>query len=197
MSKKERIPWKQEDLEKIYDAYPRKVAKQAALKAIGKALDRLWEKAVNGAVPNLYVRYLAERTTLYANSQEGKKRDREFIPHPSTWFNAGRYDDDEREWNVVHRSEPEKKIEREAEAKAVVERQYEAQRTHRNAELEAANRKREENLALLRGLSPERLNELIVRAKGSIPGWAAATIKEWDIEKSNTLRAWVLRELNR
>ena len=41
--------------------------------------------------------YLAQRITLYAGCVQG--HDRNYIPYPASWFNAGSFWDDEREWS--------------------------------------------------------------------------------------------------
>ena len=69
--------------EEIYQCYPRKVAKTAALTAIRKALkdqDPEWLKA-------RVIAYAKERAT----------EDPKFTPHPATWFNQGRYLDEKDE----------------------------------------------------------------------------------------------------
>ncbi len=74
-------------IELIYEAYPRKVGKLAALKAI--------RKAIKNADPN----FLLERTKVFSSKTESwPKQERRFIPLPTTWFNQGRYYDDEQEW---------------------------------------------------------------------------------------------------
>jgi hypothetical protein len=84
----------------IYSIYPRKEGKQAALKAIEKAVIRL----MKGEVPHSpmsrreAVDYLTLRVTEYADSAVGSQSDQTMIPHPSTWFNQGRYDDDQSNW---------------------------------------------------------------------------------------------------
>ena len=70
--------------ESIFSAYPRKVARKPALQAITKALKK------NAAD------YLLERTTAYAAAVAGKEP--QFIPHPATWFNQERFNDDPQEW---------------------------------------------------------------------------------------------------
>lgn len=70
----------------IYDLYPRKVARKAAIAAILKALRK---------VPGMT---LMERTKAYAEAKAGA--DHQFIPHASTWFNQERWDDDPAEWRV-------------------------------------------------------------------------------------------------
>lgn len=81
--------------EAIYQLYPRKVGKQAALKAILKALKSLPSEV------------LSERVRAYAAATaRWPKKDKEFIPHPSTWFNDGRYEDDQNEWHRTGEKAP-------------------------------------------------------------------------------------------
>ena len=70
------------DIENLYWAYPRHVGKSAALKVIEKVLKQ-------GHDPD----WLLERVTRYAELRA--KEDQQFTPHPATWFNEGRYFDDE------------------------------------------------------------------------------------------------------
>lgn len=69
----------------IYGTYPRHTARPAALRAIKAAINR-------GITPGK----LLERTQLYAKCRAGQ--DPMYTPHPATWFNQERYNDDEREW---------------------------------------------------------------------------------------------------
>lgn len=69
----------------IYDAYPRKVGRQDAIKAIRNALK----------VSGLPAATMLERVQLYAKICNDP---REFMPHPATWFNRGSYSDDPKEW---------------------------------------------------------------------------------------------------
>lgn len=71
-------------LEEIYSAYPRKVGKEKALKAIEKAIHRI--KAEHDHA------WLLGQTEAYALTRKGE--DQQFTPHPATWFNEGRYDDE-------------------------------------------------------------------------------------------------------
>ena len=64
----------------LYKAYPRHVGPVFAYKAISKALS---VKPFD---------YLLAAVNRFSKTQQGK--DPEFIPHPATWFNAGRYDDE-------------------------------------------------------------------------------------------------------
>ena len=69
--------------EAIYAAYPKRVGRPAALRAIRRAL-------VKHAFD-----YLLERTRLYAKTCNAPS---EFIPHPATWFNQERFNDDPTTW---------------------------------------------------------------------------------------------------
>jgi len=80
------------DPEQVYEAYPRKIARPKAIKAIIKAI-----KAHGGSAILL-------ATQSYAAAVSGKEK--QFIPHPSTWFNEERYNDDPETWR--HESKPEK-----------------------------------------------------------------------------------------
>ena len=73
--------------EDVYAAYPRKVGKQAALKAIRKA-----GKAVGVERLLKAVKAYAEATSRWPTEE------RQYIPHPATWFTRGSYDDDPKEW---------------------------------------------------------------------------------------------------
>jgi hypothetical protein len=75
-------PDAQVSAESIYQAYPRKVGKIAALKAIEKAFKLSTPDALLSAVKAFTAKVKAERT------------EERFIPHPSTWFNAGRWMDE-------------------------------------------------------------------------------------------------------
>lgn len=70
--------------EAIYQRYPRKEGKSDALKAITKAMKRHDPK------------FLLERTETYAAAIAWKER--QFIPHPATWFNGERFNDDPEAW---------------------------------------------------------------------------------------------------
>lgn len=70
--------------ELVYAEYPRRVGKDAAIKKI------------ISAIKDVGFQKLLVRTKQYAEMTEFK--DKQFIPHPSTWFNQGRYKDDPDEW---------------------------------------------------------------------------------------------------
>lgn len=75
--------------EMIYACYPRKIARVAALKAINRVL----------RAKSITASDLLAYTKKFANSHAGKRGD--FTPHPATWFNSGRYLDDQAEWGHV------------------------------------------------------------------------------------------------
>lgn len=80
-----------EKIVEIYNAYPRKVGKGAAIKAIAKA--------VRGQ-PIREQRRILVATRAFAHAvAHWPERDRKYIPHPSTWFNQLRFDDDPSEWD--------------------------------------------------------------------------------------------------
>lgn len=90
--------------EAIYAAYPRRVGKTAALKAIQKALQRIKDEYLIsvGQTPESF---LLEQTKKYAAAvSKWPSRDRQFIPMTTTWFNQGRYLDDPSEWQRQHAS---------------------------------------------------------------------------------------------
>lgn len=76
-----------DDISAIYEAYPRKVGKAKAHTAIKKALTKVTPEALLEKVNQF-----AEATTHYP------EEDRRFIPHPATWFNQGRWEDNPEEW---------------------------------------------------------------------------------------------------
>ena len=67
-------------IDNIYDAYPRKVGKANALKAIGKSLKK-----------EAY-EFLLSKTKAFAQSRNGE--DPQFTPYPATWFNREHYHDE-------------------------------------------------------------------------------------------------------
>lgn len=73
--------------EEIFQAYPRKVGKEKAIRSITK-----WLK--EGKDP----KWLLGRVRAYANAREGQEP--RFTPYPATWFNRGSFDDDESEWGA-------------------------------------------------------------------------------------------------
>jgi len=75
----------------IYESYPRKVGRKAACRAIALAL-----KTKPAAE-------LLEAVKAYAAAvARWPAADRQYVPHPTTWFNQGRYDDDRKTWERRH-----------------------------------------------------------------------------------------------
>lgn len=73
----------------VYASYPRKVGKKAALAAIcraGKTVDH--QELLTATID------FAEATGRWPPERH------QFIPHPATFFNQGRYEDDPKEWEV-------------------------------------------------------------------------------------------------
>lgn len=86
---------KPDPVEAIYQAYPRRVGRQVAIKAIKRAVQHV--KARGHTLREAEV-WLFRKVQEYARSPAGN--DGEFTPHPATWFNQGRYDDDPKEWLI-------------------------------------------------------------------------------------------------
>jgi|SRR6185312_3912472 len=95
--------------EEIYKLYPRKVGRGDALKAIRKAIQRLPNElqelnpsAEDGVLSVINeVEWLKEKIRKFSISDAARPDglfDGYTPPHPSTWFNAQRYLDDESEW---------------------------------------------------------------------------------------------------
>ncbi|MES2790080.1 MAG: hypothetical protein V4719_10690 [Planctomycetota bacterium] len=76
-----------EHVKAIYDAYPRKVAPEAAYKAIAKALTKI-------SFPELLPIVQA-----YSRARKQPGQDYGLTPYPASWFNAGRWNDDPAEWS--------------------------------------------------------------------------------------------------
>jgi hypothetical protein len=66
--------------DKFWEVYPRKIGKAAALKA--------FEKASKKTEPELII----EKVILWVS--QGILPEMQFIPHPTTWLNQGRWEDD-------------------------------------------------------------------------------------------------------
>ncbi len=78
---------KEPSAEEIYQAYPRKEGKGAALKAILNVL-----KAGTICATDLLA-----TVKIFAKSKAGQAG--QFCPHPATWFNQKRFEDNQDEWN--------------------------------------------------------------------------------------------------
>ena len=82
---------------KFYSAYPRRIGRGAALRAYPKALNTVATRGDPPMGTEAAAEWLAERASAFARSLAGQRG--EFTPHPATWLNQARFDDDEREWN--------------------------------------------------------------------------------------------------
>lgn len=78
-------PSRAAEAEEIYDAYPRKVAKPAAIKAITSALKEHSRDLILKATRN------------FAIARAGE--DPSYTPHPATWFSQRRFLDDPATWS--------------------------------------------------------------------------------------------------
>jgi len=83
-------------IEAIYQAYPKKVGKGAAIKAITKAAETVDPEKLLSDVED------------YADSRSVDTTPARYIPNPATWFNQGRWDDDRLIWDTAYGEEPEK-----------------------------------------------------------------------------------------
>lgn len=80
--------------ERWYVAYPRKTGKEKAAASFGRALKRI---AASRELSNAdALDWLCEVTQRFAASPAGSAG--RYTPHPATWLNDGRYDDDPQEW---------------------------------------------------------------------------------------------------
>lgn len=90
------------DSEVIYQAYPRHVAKQDAIKAIGKALILLRKRGKAPTGHSTWGDWLLDRVKAYATARraitDADPDENTLTPHPATWMNQGRYDDDPDQW---------------------------------------------------------------------------------------------------
>ena len=68
----------------VFNLYPKKMGKLAALRAIRRALDKVSFETLRAAV---------ERFAATAEPKRGTP-DWQFVPHPATWFNQGRWSDE-------------------------------------------------------------------------------------------------------
>ena len=83
-----------EGFESWWKIYPRHEAKGGASKAWIKAIATI--RQIHDATQEFAETWLIERTELYADARRGK--DQQFTPHPTTWLNDRRFDDDPSEW---------------------------------------------------------------------------------------------------
>jgi hypothetical protein len=88
-------------IEQVYQAYPRKVGKGEALKAISKALDTLAKDHPDITIdmhPDDVTTVMVCGVHKFAASPSGQNG--KFTPYPATWFNQKRYLDDPDEWQT-------------------------------------------------------------------------------------------------
>jgi Helix-turn-helix domain len=85
-------------IEEIYRAYPRHVGPAAAKKKIGKAITLIAKRFAGDHAAA--AAWLLDRVKTYARSPASVTTEKQYIKHPSTWFNQGCYDDDDHEWEV-------------------------------------------------------------------------------------------------
>jgi hypothetical protein len=76
--------------EEFWKAYPQRVGKERAFKAWGKSIKRI------GGDRNAAASRIIGAAIDFAQSTVGRG---DYCPHPSTWLNAGQYDDDRAAWN--------------------------------------------------------------------------------------------------
>lgn len=125
-----------------YEHYPRKVGRKAAKRSYEQAVAGLVQE---GQTKDAAVARLLDRVRVYKASPKvrGQLRRGEasFIPHPATWLNQGRWDDDEHlEWEIP-KLRPVSRVERSVndEARAAVLLRY--QKRERIADDERKRRK--------------------------------------------------------
>lgn len=94
----------EEQVEQIYRLYPKKRDKLAAKKAIRKAAAVVTAGDVDHPAMSITeaLDYLAQRIRLYSECTRGV--DPQFIPYPASWFNAGGFWDDEKDWSLRQQS---------------------------------------------------------------------------------------------
>jgi hypothetical protein len=92
-----RLPSLATDAEAIYQAYPKKVGKGAAIKAIGKAIKAGTDRAM-----------MLERVQAFAAATNGA--DQQYLPNPATWFNEMRWEDDPEAWKTMGRDKVQQKL---------------------------------------------------------------------------------------
>lgn len=76
----------------IYQLYPRKVAKPRALDSIQKSIEKEGFEKIESA------------TRRFALSWTGRAEELQYCPHPSTWFNQERYNDEDSAPTVCEKS---------------------------------------------------------------------------------------------
>lgn len=86
-------------------SYPRKVSKEAAAHAFGRAVERICIE--QGVTPQ------QARASLVASAREfapSPKARGQFCPYPATWLNQGRWADDRSEWQLAGDDKPKRSV---------------------------------------------------------------------------------------
>jgi hypothetical protein len=83
-----------ESFERWYRLFPKKVGKQEAAAAFGRALKKI--AAMRAMESPEALDWLCGVTEAFATSPKGRG---EFVKNPASWLNAGHYDDDPGEWH--------------------------------------------------------------------------------------------------
>ena len=87
-------PWDEEVFAQFWSRYPRPVGKKVAHTAFTKAYLSL---AADDRIPTRdAAQRIVDRATEFAKSSRGKEQ--QYLPHPSTWLNQGRYLDNPTLW---------------------------------------------------------------------------------------------------
>lgn len=158
----------EEKIHEVYWAYPRHIAPRAAKKAIKNALKELMKGRRFKSIYQAH-EFLIERVSSYAKAVEGK--DPTFIPHPATWVNSGRYDDDPAEWNPKSATAK--------HAAAASERATERADVERKVENESFERAEREVDELLTGVSQadmEKWRQVVCKKLGE-----TSPISRWSL----------------
>lgn len=92
-------------IDAIYEIYPRKEGRKKAIEAIEKAIKILIAGRTSKPRPAMTKRAAEEFLFLaaeqYAASEAGRQPNKTKIPHPATWFNQERFDDDRANWKFI------------------------------------------------------------------------------------------------
>lgn len=89
---------------RLYEAYPRREARQTAIRAAEKAIRKV--AASRAISPGEAADWLHSRVVAYAASPKVATTERQYIPLPATWFNGGRYDDPDAAWGPKSNGKP-------------------------------------------------------------------------------------------
>jgi hypothetical protein len=85
------------DFDRFWETYPKKAGKLSARKA--------WDRAKKNGLPDIET--LIETVSFWKTREKWTKDNGQYIPHPATWLNAGRWDDDQtnepEDWDIRSR----------------------------------------------------------------------------------------------